>query len=388
MPNSEIYLDNSATTRPFEEVIEYMNEIYRCEYGNPSSLNRMGIRAEAAVKKARNQIASSLNAKASEVYFTSGGTESNSLALFGYLKANPRRGNHIITSKVEHPSVLEAFKAMENSGYEVDYIGVTDEGFVNAGELIEKLRSNTALVSIMLVNNETGAISPIDEISRIIKLKNPNTALHVDAVQAYGKMHINPEKLGIQFLSFSSHKIHGPKGIGGLYVGKGVKVEPIFYGGGQEFGLRSGTENVPGIAGFGLAAELSIKAIDENMAKCLALKEQLIAGIQSNIDNTVVISGVDSFPYILNVSFLGLKAEVLLHFLEDRNIFVSTGSACHSKRKIKSHVLTAMNLKPELIDGAIRFSFSQFNTKEEINIVIRELADIVPQLRKTYDKGK
>ena len=388
MPNSEIYLDNSATTRPFEEVIEYMNKIYRCEYGNPSSLNRMGIRAEAAVKKARNEIASSLNAKASEIYFTSGGTESNSLAIFGYLKANQRRGNHIITSKIEHPSVLEAFKAMENSGYEVDYIGVTDEGLVNINELSEKLRSDTALVSIMLVNNETGAISPINEISRIIRFKNPDTAFHVDAVQAYGKMRINPEKLGIQLLSFSSHKIHGPKGVGGLYVGKGVKVEPLFYGGGQESGLRSGTENVPAIAGFGLAAELSIEAIDENMEKCTTLKEQLTVGIQSNIDNTVVNSGADSLPYILNISFLGVKAEVLLHFLEDRNIYVSTGSACHSKRKIKSHVLTAMNLKPELIDGAIRFSFSQFNTIEEINTVVRELMNTVPQLRKTYNKGK
>lgn len=303
MPNSEIYLDNSATTKPFEEVTEYMNEISRREYGNPSSLNRMGIRAEAAVKKARDIIASSLNANASQLIFTSGGTESNNLAIFGYLKANARKGKHLITSKIEHPSVMEAFRSLENSGYEVEYIGVTNKGLIDVNELAEKLRKDTALISIMLVNNETGAISPIDEISGIIRQKNPYAAFHVDAVQAFGKMRINPEKLNIQLLSFSSHKIHGPKGVGGLYVGKGVRIEPIFYGGGQESGLRSGTENVPGIAGFGLASELSIKAVDENAAKCRALKEQLTAGIQSSIDNTVVISGADSHPYILNISF-------------------------------------------------------------------------------------
>ncbi|MDD4495476.1 MAG: cysteine desulfurase family protein [Eubacteriales bacterium] len=388
MTKTEIYLDNSSTTRPYDEVAEHMKNIALYEYGNPSSLNNMGIRAESILKKARADIADSLDVKPSEIYFTSGGTESNNLAIFGYLKANPRRGRHIITSQTEHPSVLETFKSIEQSGYEADYISVSQEGIVNVEELEEKLRKDTALVSIMLVNNETGAISPIEQISRIINKINPSTVLHVDAVQAYGKMHIYPERSHIDLMTMSSHKIHGPKGLGALYIKNGTKMAPLFYGGGQETELRSGTENVPGAAGFGLAACISMKRLDDDINKCRLLKDELKKGIQTNVQNTVFVSSEDSLPFILNVSFPGVRAEVLLHFLEQRNIYVSTGSACHSKRKSRSHVLTAMSLNEDIIDGAIRFSFSSFNTIDEIGVVVNELKNIVPELRETYGKRR
>ncbi|NSW92234.1 MAG: cysteine desulfurase [Firmicutes bacterium] len=377
----EVYLDNSATTRPFDEVIEYMSFINKNIYGNPSSLHTKGLEAEKLLKKARETIASSLNVRSREVYFTSGGTESNNLAIMGYLKANPRKGKHLITTKIEHPSVLEVFNYLEEEGYSVDYIDVDEEGIILLDMLRDKIRDNTSLISIMYVNNETGSIQPIEEIARLRNRGNKDTILHVDAVQAYGKFRIGPEKLGIDLMSISSHKIHGPKGVGALYVGEHVRMQPIILGGGQEFLMRSGTENVPGICGFGLAAEMIHAKLDENLEKVKGLRRTFIEMLKENIEGFSIISPDNSSPYIVNVSFDNLKAEVLLHHLEEKGIFVSTGSACSSHKSRYSHVLQAMGIKPCNIEGAIRFSFSAENDNKDIIDAIEALSEIIPKIR-------
>lgn len=385
----EVYLDNAATTRPYDEVLEYMDEINRIAYGNPSSLHRKGIEAEKLVRKSRETISDSLEVSSKELYFTSGGTESINLALKGFLDANQRMGRHIITSKIEHPATLETCRYLEEIGYKIDYIGVDDKGIIDIEELGEKLMPDTALVSVMLINNETGSIQPVDDIAKIIKSSRSSAAFHVDAVQGYGKIHISPEKSGIDMLSLSSHKIHGPKGVGALYVKKNIKIKPIIFGGGQESQLRSGTENVPGICGFGLAAKKAFDTIDIARHKVGDLKELFVKLLKAlEPDDYRIISPETASPYIINISFKGVKAEVLLHHLEERGIYISSGSACSSRRKKHSHVLAAMSVKDCYIEGAVRFSFSQFNNEKEIVYVVDAIREILPKIKIRYGGNK
>ncbi|MDP4092766.1 MAG: cysteine desulfurase family protein [Bacillota bacterium] len=377
----EIYLDNAATTRAYDEVISYMNDINIKYYGNPSSMHTKGIEAEKLLKLARERIAGSMGAVPGEIYFTSGGTEANNMAIFGYLEANRHSGKHIITTAVEHPSVLEVYKYLSKKGYTVDFINPDSQGIIDLNMLESKITSETALISLLYVNNETGAVQPVQEVVEIKNRLNRNAAIHMDAVQAYGKIRINPGKSGIDLMSVSSHKIHGPKGCGALFVRNGIKLQSILFGGGQENKLRSGTENVPGISGFGLASEITFRNINENSQKLSALKSRFIELLEEKIQDYRVISNENSSPYILNVAFKNLKAEVLLHHLEERGIFVSTGSACSSRRNTSSHVLKAMAVEPCYIDGAIRFSFSSFTSIEDIEYTVSALVDIIPRIR-------
>jgi cysteine desulfurase len=376
----EIYLDNSATTRPYDEVINFMSEINTSFYGNPSSLHTKGIEAEKLLKKARKEVANSLGADSKQLIFTSGGTESNNLAILGYLNANPRNGKHVITTMLEHPSVLEVYKSLAEKGYEVDYIKNDSSGTVDLNDLENKIRNDTALISCIYVNNETGAIAPLKDIVRIKNSRNPEACLHIDAVQAFGKIPIDPQKSGVGLMSVSSHKIHGPKGIGALFVSKGTKIKPIIYGGGQETGLRSGTENVPGICGFGMACSLTFKNIEANYQKTERLRSLLLDGIKSSGLDYKLVSPEGSLPYILNVAFNNIRSEVLLHHLEEKNIYVSSGSACSSRKKAHSHVLKAMGIEPCYMEGAIRFSFSAMNEEDEILETIEALRYIVPKI--------
>lgn len=379
---NEIYFDNSATTRPFDDVIEYMGYILGKVYGNPSSLHTKGIEAEKELKKARKRIADSLSVDEKEVYFTSGGTEANNMAIRGYLEANPRKGKHILTTGIEHPSVLEVFKYLENAGYRTDCIKVDNNGIVDLEDLKSKITKETSLISIIYVNNEVGSIQPIEEIVKVKNLLNKESAVHVDAVQGYGKMRIFPKKWGIDMMSMSSHKIHGPKGAGALYVSKSIRIKPVIYGGGQEASIRSGTENLPGICGFGLASEITFRDFEENYKNAEKVKKLFIEKLNEQIEGFRVLSPEVSSPFILNVSFDGVRAEVLLHHLEEKNIFVSTGSACSSRKNVHSHVLKAMGINPSCIEGAVRFSFSSFNTEEQVKSTIEILKDILPRIRK------
>lgn len=377
----EIYLDNSATTRPFDEVIEHMNEINKYTYGNPSSLHRKGIEAERLIKKSREIIADSLKADKREIYFTSGGTESNNLAIRGYLSANPRAGRHVITTKIEHPSVLEVYKYLEKQGYTVDYLDVDTKGIINLDDFKNKINKDTSIVSIIHTNNETGAVQPIEEIVKIKNAVNRQTVVHVDAVQAYGKNRLVPEKIGIDLMSISAHKIHGPKGVGALYVNKKVKINPIMFGGGQESLIRSGTENVSGISGFGLAVEKFFREIDSKYGLIKDLNSEFVNGLMKVFKDIRINSPENASPFILNVSFGRLKAEVLLHHLEEKNIYVSTGSACSSRKNMYSHVLEAMGCGKGDLESAIRFSFSLFNNREEIQETLKALEEIVPKIQ-------
>lgn len=375
----EVYLDNSATTKPYAEVVEEMTHTLNNIYGNPSSLHSLGKKAEDALKGARQTIASTLCASDKEITFTSGGTESDNLAIIGAALSYRRSGNKLITQKTEHMAVLEAFKYLEAQGFEVYYADVDKDGRVDAQDIIAHIDDKTILVSIMHVNNETGAVMPIDEIGR--EIDHSRCLFHVDAVQSYGKIPINPSKSGIDLLSVSSHKIHGPNGVGALYVRNDVRLEPIIHGGRQESGLRSGTENLAGICGFAKAAEIKFKNMDEAREHISCLKLRLCKTLTEEIDNVTVNSPKGSMYAILNVSFPGLKSEVLLHILESKGIYVSTGSACNSKKKL-NYVLKAMGIKDNVIDGAIRFSLSEFNTAEEIDYVSEVLIKEVPLLRK------
>ena len=374
----EIYLDNSSTTKPFEEVAKYIYDVSMLSYGNPSSKHTKGIEAENLVKQARTRIANSLKVDSKEILFTSGGTESNNTAIIGYLKGNPRLPRHIITSVIEHPSVLEVYKQLEKEGYRVDYIPVDKDGRLDMQALRGFADSETALISIIHTNNESGTIQDIQQISKIRDEKCPNAALHIDAVQGFGKTLIMPAASRIDMLSVSSHKIHGPKGVGALYIKKGLRVKPLMLGGGQESTLRSGTENVPGICGFGLAAEMTFANLAKNLEYVGSLKSRFVEKIRENFEAASINTPQDASPYIINVSFPNLKAEVLLHHLEQKNIFVSTGSACSSRKNHRSHVLLAMGVEPKLIDGAIRFSLSSTNTVEEIDDTITALKEIIP----------
>ena len=380
---TEVYLDNSATTRCSERAKDLMVKVLMEDYGNPSSLHMKGVEAENYIKEAKKKIAKTLKVDEKEILFTSGGTESNNTALIGAALANKRAGNHIITTSIEHASVSAVTGYLEELGFRVAYLKVDADGIISLDELREAVCEDTILVSMMMVNNEIGAVEPIEEAIKVIKEKNPNTLVHVDAIQAYGKYRIFPKKLGIDMLSVSGHKIHGPKGVGFLYVDSHVKLKPIIFGGGQQGGMRSGTENVPGIAGIAKAAQIMYDNYDQDIEKLYDLKKCFIEGVKK-IDR-VIVNGpdcMDGAPHIVSVSFSGVRSEVLLHSLEDKGIYVSAGSACSAHKPQPSATLMAMGVPKDLLSSTIRFSFSVFTTMEEINYTLEALYDIIPMLRK------
>lgn len=380
----EVYLDNSATTKCYPEVVSLVSQVMLEDYGNPSSMHMKGVAAEKYLRYARETIAKNLKVNEKEILFTSGGTESDNLALIGAAMANCRAGKHLITTQIEHPAILQTMHFLEKQGFEVTYLSVDSNGVICLEELQEAMRDDTILVSIMHTNNEIGALQPIEEAGRLIKRMNSKTLFHVDAVQGYGKFRIFPKRMNIDLLSVSGHKIHGPKGIGFLYINERCKVTPINFGGGQQKGMRSGTENVPGIAGLGKAVELIYCNLEEERSKMYEVKERFTQGVLQ-LENVKIngLTGENSAPHVVSVSFGGIRSEVLLHALEDREIYVSAGSACASNKAPKpSDTLRAIGLEKEYLDSTIRFSFSVFTTKEEIDYCLQALYDIVPMLRR------
>ena len=384
----EVYLDNSATTRAYECVRDIVGKVMCEDYGNPSSMHKKGVDAEAYVREAKETLAKILKVQEKELYFTSGGTESDNLALIGGARANHRAGKHLITSSIEHPAILNTMRYLEEEeGYRVTYLPVDEYGRIRLDALKEALCDETILVSVMYVNNEVGSVQPIAEASAIVKAYNKNILFHVDAVQGFGKYRIYPKRMGIDLLSASGHKIHGPKGTGFLYIDEKVKIKPIIYGGGQQKGMRSGTENVPGCAGLGLAAKMVYTDHDARIDKLYAIKDHMIKGLQT-MDGVTVhgLTGRDSAPQIVAAGFEGVRAEVLLHALEDKGIYVSSGSACSSNHPAISGTLKAIGVRQELLDSTLRFSFGVFNTKEEIDYCMEVLEELLPVLRK-YHRG-
>ena len=380
---TEVYLDNSATTRCSERAKDVMVKVLMEDYGNPSSLHMKGVEAENYIKEAKKKIAKTLKTDEKEILFTSGGTESNNTALIGAALANKRAGNHIITTSVEHASVSAVTGYLEELGFRVTYLKVDENGIISLDELREAVCGDTILVSMMMVNNEIGAVEPIEEAVKVIKAKNPNTLVHVDAIQAYGKYRIFPKKLGIDMLSVSGHKIHAPKGTGFLYIKDKTKVKPLIYGGGQQKGMRSGTENVPGVAALGEAAEEIYENFEEKIEHLYQIKQRFVEGVLK-IEGVTVNgkTGRDSAPQIVSVSIDGVRSEVMLHTLEDRKIYVSAGSACSSNKPSVSHTLTNIGLKGSLLDSTIRFSFSVHTTEEEIDYALEVMNEVVPKLRR------
>lgn len=379
----EAYLDNSATTQCSQAAADLMMRLLREDYGNPSSLHNRGMEAENYVKEARKRIAQTLKVNEKEIYFTSGGSESNNLAIVGSALANKRSGMHVITTMIEHPSVANPFAYLEELGFAVTYLPVDAYGCISLEDLQEAMCSDTILVSMMHVNNEIGAVEPIEEAARVIKQKNPNCLFHVDAIQSYGKFRIYPKRMGIDLLSVSGHKIHGPKGSGFLFVRDKVKVHPLILGGGQERGMRSGTENVPAIAGLGQAAMEIYQNFESNQTRMYRLRDYFIQEVEQ-IDGVSVNGHKDhsSAPHIVSVSVSGVRSEVLLHALEDKQIYVSAGSACSSNKPAVSRTLQSIGLKRELLESTVRFSFSMHTTKEEIDYALEAMRGLVPMLAK------
>lgn len=381
----EVYLDNSATTRTFPEVAELMSKIMCEDYGNPSSMHNKGVQAERYVRYGRETLAKILKVNEKEIYFTSGGTESDNLALIGCAMANYRAGKHLITTKIEHPAILQTMHYLEDQGFEVTYLSVNDKGQIFLQELQNAMRKDTILVSIMHTNNEIGAVEPIAEAGRLIKSTNPSTLFHVDAVQGFGKYRIYPKRMGIDLLSVSGHKIHGPKGVGFLYIGEKVKIHNIIYGGGQQKNLRSGTENVPGIAGMAKAAEMLYNHLEEDAERLYSLKDYFCEGLRKipdiRINNP---EGMEGAPHIVSLSVAGVRSEVLLHALEDKGIYVSAGSACSSNKPhtAGSATMKAIKLPEEFLDSTLRFSMSVYTTREELDYTLQVMYDIIPMLRK------
>lgn len=388
----EVYLDNSATTKVYPQVAELMTKVMCEDYGNPSSLHRKGVEGERYVRYARETLAKLLKVSEKEILFTSGGTESDNMAIIGCAMANNRRGRHLITTRIEHPAVLQTMHYLESQGFRVTYLPVDKTGRVRLEDLQKAITPETILVSMMLVNNEIGSIQPIEEAGALIKRMNPNILFHVDAVQGFGKMKIYPKRMNIDLLSVSSHKIHGPKGVGFLYVGERVKIMPISYGGGQQKNMRSGTENVPGIAGMTMAAELAYENLEEDVNRLYGLKEYFIQGV-TKLEG-IQINGLPedgnlrrTAPHVVSVSIAGVRSEVLLHALEDKGIYISAGSACASNKPQTSETLKAIGLQREYWDSTIRFSFSVLTTKEEIDYTLQVMYDMIPMLRK-YTRRK
>jgi len=378
-----VYLDNCSTTKPRDEVIDEINYMLKESYGNPSSLHSLGLKTEKRIEDSRKIIADFLNVRKDEIFFTSGGTESNNIAIQGLVNRYKRKGNHLITTKVEHSSIFNIFKYYENHGFEVTFLDVDDKGNVDLEQLKNEIRKDTILVSIMVVNNELGAIEPVNEIRKIMEEKNSKALLHLDGVQAFGKIPINIRKWKVDTFAFSAHKIYGPKGIGGLYVKKEININPLVYGGQQERGLRSGTENTPGIVGMAKAVEIMGEKFEEERKHVYKLKTYFAEKILKEIEDIKINTSLDegTSPYILNVSFLYTKGEVLLHYLEDKGIYVSTASACSSNAEDKSHVLKAIGLNENEIEGAIRFCFSYENTYKELDYTVEVLKRSVDEIR-------
>lgn len=389
----EVYLDNSATTKVFPEVAELMTKIMCEDYGNPSSLHRKGVEAEQYIRYAKETLARILKITEKEIFFTSGGTESDNMALIGCAMANMRRGKHLITTQIEHPAILQTFAYLESMGFRVTYLPVNKQGRIRLEDLQKAMTQETILVSIMHTNNEIGSLQPIAEAGALIKKMNPGTLFHVDAVQGFGKARIYPKKMNIDLLSVSGHKIHGPKGVGFLYIGDKVKIQPIVHGGGQQKNIRSGTENVPGIAGMAKAAEILYQGLDEEVDKLYSLKEYFIKGLGKleGIQINGLIPGAGDLtgtaPHVVSVSIAGVRSEVILHALEDRGIYVSAGSACASNKPQTSATLKAIGLQRELWDSTIRFSFSVYTTREEIEYTLQIMYELIPMLRR-YTRKK
>lgn len=383
----EVYLDNSATTRCSERAMARMITLLTKDYGNPSSLHGMGKCADDCLKEAKSRIAATLKAEEKEILFTSGGTESNNMALIGTAFANQRAGKHIITTSVEHASVSAPAAYLEGMGFRITYLGVDKYGRISLEELRDAVCEDTILVSLIMVNNEIGAVEPVGEAAEIIKGKNPQTVVHVDAIQAYGKYRIYPKRMGIDLLSVSGHKIHAPKGTGFLYIRDKTKIKPILYGGGQQKGMRSGTENVPGYAALGEAAAEIYEDFDAKIDRMYALKDRFLQGILE-IEGVTVNgkTGRDSAPQIVSVSVNGVKSEVMLHSLEERGIYVSAGSACSSNKPSVSNTLRSIGLSKNLLDSTIRFSFSVHTTEEEIDYTIEQMKEIMPFRRRYIRK--
>ena len=379
----EAYLDNSATTRCYEEVAEIVAKTMIEDYGNPSAMHLRGVEAENYVKESAKAIAKTLKVQDKEIYFTSGGTESDNWALIGSALANHRQGKHMITTPFEHSAVSAPLAWLQEQGFEITVIPVDEQGNLDLKKLEEAIREDTILVSTMFVNNEMGAVVPVEEVGKIVHEKNTKALYHVDAIQAYGKYKIYPKKMGIDLLAVSGHKIHGPKGVGFLYINEKAKVQPLILGGGQQKGMRSGTDNVPGIAGLGAAAKMIYENLDKNVEHMRELKLYFAKELEKL--EQVEINGPDpekGAPHILNVSFLGVRSEVLLHSLEDLGIYVSAGSACSSHKRAGSASLGALGLSQERKESAIRFSFCETTTKEEVDYTLEALKKLLPMLRR------
>lgn len=395
----EIYLDNSATTRVHPEVLSSMSEAMTKEYGNPSSLHRKGIEAESLLRRSREILAKALGVDPQGIVFTSGGTEANNLAIRGVASAYRSRGSHIITSAIEHPSVLNLCRELEEEGFELTYVQPNGEGVISVADVSKEIRKDTILISIMHVNNEIGSVQPIEEIGELVRrirgdgLAGPEPGgdvrlpvFHVDAVQSFLRMPLNPNRTGLDLLTLSAHKIHGPKGVGALYVRPGIRLKPIVYGGEQERGVRSGTENVPGIAGFGKAVEIFSPQFTRIAREVRELKEKFAGFVLSELPDVTVngSTGERSAPHILNLSFPWVRGETLVHHLEEYGVYVSSGSACTSRDPKPSHVLKAMKLERRRIEGAIRISLGFLNDAEEIDAASRILVRVATDLRKLF----
>lgn len=390
----EVYLDNSATTKPSAGVRDKLIQAMCEDYANPSSMHRMGYKAEQYIKEASSIIAANLKVEPKEIIYTSGGTEANNLAIIGTASANKRRANHIITSQIEHPSVHQAVVHLEENGFEADYAPVDNSGRLIKESLYGLVKDNTLMVSLMYVNNEIGSVQEVEELATELKRIKKDIIIHVDAVQAFGKYRIYPNRQNIDLLSFSGHKIHGPKGIGVLYISDNIRINPIVFGGGHQRNLRSGTENVPGIAGIGQAVKEAYTDFDKKLDLMYVLKQYFIKQLAEFSD--VSINGLpaecaDKFeaeqirktaPHIINASFDGVRSEVLLHALEEKGIYVSSGSACSSHHKASSPTLNAIGLPKNLIDSTIRFSMSELTTKEELDYALENMRQLLPKLRK------
>ncbi|MBR2560638.1 MAG: cysteine desulfurase [Eubacterium sp.] len=381
----EIYLDNAATTLCSKEAAEAVQSALTAAYGNPSSMHAKGVEAEKILRDATRALADILKVKEKEIFYTSGGTESDNWALVGTTRANARRGRHIITTAIEHPAVSAPLEELKEEGFEITILPVDSVGRVTAEQVVSAIREDTILVSVMMVNNEIGTIEPVAEIGEAIHRKDPGIFFHVDAVQAFGKLPVYPKRMHIDMLSVSGHKIHGPKGIGLLFIDERVRIRPLILGGGQQKGMRSGTDNVPGIAGLAAAAEKIWTEREKNIEQMSLCRKKLIAGLKE-MEDVVIHGPEDAVPYIVNASFLGIRSEVLLHALESKGIYVSSGSACSSHKRAGSPVLTAIRCAKEEMDSAVRFSFSGMTQEAEIEETLDALREMIPVLRRFVRK--
>lgn len=379
----EVYLDNSATTKAYPEVARLVADIMTEDYGNPSSMHLKGVEAEKYIKYSKKTIAGIMKVREKEIFFTSGGTEADNWALIGTAYANYRAGKHLITTRIEHPAVLQTMEYLKEQGFEITYLPVDRTGRIRLEDLERAIRRDTLLVSIMYVNNEVGAIQPIEEAGALIKRMNPGTLFHVDAVQGFGKLKLFPKKWNIDMVSVSGHKIHGPKGVGFLYIDERVKIKPIIFGGGQQRNFRSGTENVPGVAGIGKASELIYRDLEEDTERLYRLKEYFVREL-SRMPHIYINGPQDETgaPHIVSASIAGIRSEVLLHALEEKNVYVSSGSACSSHKHTISATLESMGIEKQLMDSTLRFSFSVFTTKEELDYTLECLDELVLMLRR------